>query len=232
MCPSRAPCPDQPNRGCGQPRAPFPVPGYPPGRAPVPGTGVRARRAEACPRRGNLDRPADPPGAPGFEVGGLPERLVAPGARRRCGSPFRRSGSRLPCRASGSNLTVPWRCRATSTWPGGSPEGGTGAAGAGGVAGHVDSRTGPTVFYRLREPRAGGPHRGHTGRRGPAAVRGRLEPELPQGRVPDRRRVRPHPGGELRLVTCAGAFHRARGSYRDNLVVFARLVGTDGRNQG
>jgi len=42
----------------------------------------------------------------------------------------------------------------------------------------------------------------------------------------------PTPAASSGLVTCAGAFHRARGSYRDNLVVFARLVGTDGRNQG
>jgi hypothetical protein len=30
---------------------------------------------------------------------------------------------------------------------------------------------------------------------------------------------------ELRLITCGGTFDRARGSYRDNLVVFARLAG-------
>jgi hypothetical protein len=33
------------------------------------------------------------------------------------------------------------------------------------------------------------------------------------------------PLGALRLITCAGDFDRARGSYRDNLVVFARLAG-------
>jgi hypothetical protein len=27
----------------------------------------------------------------------------------------------------------------------------------------------------------------------------------------------------LRLITCGGEFDRARGSYRENLVVFARL---------
>jgi hypothetical protein len=29
----------------------------------------------------------------------------------------------------------------------------------------------------------------------------------------------------LRLITCGGTFDRDRGSYRDNLVVYARLVG-------
>lgn len=35
----------------------------------------------------------------------------------------------------------------------------------------------------------------------------------------------PVPGAELRLITCGGVFDPAAGSYRDNLVVFARLVG-------
>ena len=35
----------------------------------------------------------------------------------------------------------------------------------------------------------------------------------------------PVPLAGLRLITCTGAFDRARGSYRDNLVVFARLAG-------
>ena len=33
------------------------------------------------------------------------------------------------------------------------------------------------------------------------------------------------PGAELRLITCGGAFDTATGSYEDNVVVFARLVG-------
>jgi hypothetical protein len=35
----------------------------------------------------------------------------------------------------------------------------------------------------------------------------------------------PAPWAALRLVTCGGDFDRARGSYLDNLVVFARLAG-------
>jgi hypothetical protein len=42
----------------------------------------------------------------------------------------------------------------------------------------------------------------------------------------------PTRAAELRLVTRIGTFDRIRHTYRDNLVVFARLVGTDGRNQG
>nr|WP_255411228.1 class F sortase [Blastococcus sp. TF02-9] len=35
----------------------------------------------------------------------------------------------------------------------------------------------------------------------------------------------PTPGAELRLITCGGTFDRATGSYTDNVVVFARLIG-------
>jgi hypothetical protein len=35
----------------------------------------------------------------------------------------------------------------------------------------------------------------------------------------------PVPSAALRLITCTGDFDRARSSYRDNLVVFARLAG-------
>jgi hypothetical protein len=31
----------------------------------------------------------------------------------------------------------------------------------------------------------------------------------------------PASGAELRLITCGGAFDRARGSYEDNVIVFA-----------
>ena len=34
-------------------------------------------------------------------------------------------------------------------------------------------------------------------------------------------------GPELRLITCGGDFHRAAHSYRDNVVVFARMIPRD-----
>jgi hypothetical protein len=64
------------------------------------------------------------------------------------------------------------------------------------IAGHVDSRTGPAVFYRLRDLRPG-----------------------------DQIRV-------LRLITCAGTFDRAQGSYRDNLVVSAIRVADGAKEAG
>jgi sortase (surface protein transpeptidase) len=100
------------------------------------------------------------------------------------------------------------------------------------IAGHVDSKTGPAVFYRLRELRAG--DRIDVTRADGSRLRFVVDTtqSFPKAEFPTAAVFGPTPEAELRLVTCAGAFDRARGSYRDNLVVFARLVGTDGRNQG
>ena len=46
---------------------------------------------------------------------------------------------------------------------------------------------------------------------------------FPKARFPTAAVFGPTPAAGLRLVTCAGTFDRDRGSYRDNLVVFARL---------
>ena len=100
------------------------------------------------------------------------------------------------------------------------------------IAGHVDSRTGPAVFYRLRELRAG--DRIEVTRADGTRLRFVVDSNqsFPKAGVPTGAVFGPTPAAELRMVTCAGTFDRSRGSYRDNLVVFARLVGTDGRNQG
>ena len=100
------------------------------------------------------------------------------------------------------------------------------------IAGHVDSRTGPAVFYRLRELRAG--DHIEVSRADGTRLRFVVDSNqsFPKAGFPTGAVFGPTPAAELRLVTCAGTFDRARGSYRDNLVVFARLVGTDGRNQG
>ncbi|XVQ08867.1 class F sortase [Spirillospora sp. CA-255316] len=88
------------------------------------------------------------------------------------------------------------------------------------IAGHVDSRTGPAVFYRLRELRAG--DRVEVDRADGSTARFRVTRVARHSKngVPDSV-YRPAPGPELRLVTCGGTFDRARGSYRDNIIVHA-----------
>ena len=94
------------------------------------------------------------------------------------------------------------------------------------IAGHVDSRTGPAVFYRLRDLRPGDQIRvvRADGSRLRFVVEGARS--YPKDGFPTGAVFGPVPGAALRLITCAGDFDRARGSYRDNLVVFARLAGT------
>jgi sortase (surface protein transpeptidase) len=96
-----------------------------------------------------------------------------------------------------------------------------GAAGPAVIVGHVDSRRGPAVFFRLRELRPG--DRIVVGLDGGAArsflverVERRPKEDLPVGRIWNRT-DRP----VLRLITCGGSFDRGTGHYRDNLIVYA-----------
>lgn len=99
-----------------------------------------------------------------------------------------------------------------------------GQAGPAVILGHVDSRDGPAIFYRLREL-APGDNITVTrtdGTRVTFAV-DRIERHA-KARFPTDDVYLPTLRPALRLVTCDGAFDRARGHYRDNLVVFADLV--------
>jgi len=93
------------------------------------------------------------------------------------------------------------------------------------IAGHVDSPSGPAVFYRLRDVAVGDPilverSDGSTARFVVTRVARHPKSAFPTGEV-----YGPTPGAELRLITCGGEFDRAAGSYRDNVVVYARAAG-------
>ena len=91
------------------------------------------------------------------------------------------------------------------------------------IAGHVDSKAGPGVFFRLRALRA---HDmiivrmsdGSQVRFTVDAVR-----DYPKSGFPTDLVYGPVPGAALRLITCGGSFDRAASSYRDNIVVYASL---------
>jgi sortase (surface protein transpeptidase) len=92
------------------------------------------------------------------------------------------------------------------------------------VAGHVDSRSGPAVFYRLHELRPGDEVRVvRADRRVVRFVVASLT-RYPKRALPGERLLGPATAPSLRLVTCAGAFDRRRHSYRDNLVVEAAVA--------
>jgi sortase (surface protein transpeptidase) len=101
-----------------------------------------------------------------------------------------------------------------------------GAPGPAVLIGHVDDRTGPDVFYRLRELRPGdeilvGQRDGSTTR----FIVGRLE-RHPKTALPTKRIWTTTSRPLLRLITCGGSFDHATGHYRDNLIVYAARAGS------
>jgi sortase (surface protein transpeptidase) len=96
-----------------------------------------------------------------------------------------------------------------------------GAAGPTVLLGHVDSHTGPAVFYRLGALRPGD---SVTVARADAALARFVVDrvgEFPKSSFPTAAVYGPTSRPELRMVTCAGPSH---GHYHDNLVVFAHLA--------
>jgi hypothetical protein len=92
------------------------------------------------------------------------------------------------------------------------------------IAGHIDSRLGPGVFFRLRLLRPG--DRVYIRRAdGTLAVFGvYAEQSYAKDRFPTQRVYGPAPGPELRLITCGGTFDAATGSYLSNIVVYAAQI--------
>ncbi|MER7278948.1 class F sortase [Dactylosporangium sp. NPDC000244] len=98
-----------------------------------------------------------------------------------------------------------------------------GDAGPAVLAGHVDSKTGPAVFYRLHELAAGDTVDVQRGD-GWLTFRVTASEHYAKAQFPSARVYGPTPVPELRLITCGGTFDQARHSYRDNLVVYAVLI--------
>ncbi|MGW4209029.1 class F sortase [Lentzea sp. NPDC004789] len=98
-----------------------------------------------------------------------------------------------------------------------------GDAGPAVIAGHVDSRTGPGVFFRLPELKPGAEVlvERKDGSRLTFVVNHTYS--TAKSAFPTAVVYGPTPLSELRLVTCGGEFDRAAGSYRDNVIVEAVL---------
>jgi sortase (surface protein transpeptidase) len=90
------------------------------------------------------------------------------------------------------------------------------------IAGHVDSRAGPAVFYKLRELQPGAAV--FVTRVDGSAVTftvSRVE-TYDKATFPTDAVFGATAGSELRLVTCGGEFDWGRRTYRSNIVVYAR----------
>ena len=97
-----------------------------------------------------------------------------------------------------------------------------GDAGPAIIAGHVDSKQGPAVFFRLHELKVGDTIEVARDERWLAFRVVDLE-RYPKDQFPTDKVHGPTPGAELRLITCGGAFNSQTRSYRDNVVVYAIL---------
>jgi hypothetical protein len=88
------------------------------------------------------------------------------------------------------------------------------------IAGHVDSRSGAAIFFKLRELTAGDRIEVV---RGGTVVRFTVTRTAwyPKTSFPTGLVYGPTPDSELRLITCGGVFDHSLRSYRDNLVVYA-----------
>jgi sortase (surface protein transpeptidase) len=101
-----------------------------------------------------------------------------------------------------------------------------GAAGPALLAGHVDSQSGPGVFFRLRDVAPGDRIEIDRSDGSVAAFVVSARTQTSKSAFPTDLVYAPTPGPELRLVTCGGGFDRSARSYQDNIVVQA--VAADG----
>jgi len=184
----------------------------------------------ATPRSGGGEptRPAAPRAAATATADAAPAEAVHPPAppARRAAPPVRIEiaaiGAHAPVIPLGLNrdgtLEVPTDFGDAGWWSGGPRPGERGPAV---IAGHLDSRTGPAVFFRLGELRAGDPIT--IVRSDGSRVRFLVQraaryrkASFPTARVYGATR-----GPTLRLITCSGDFDGASGHYVDNTVVYA-----------
>jgi sortase (surface protein transpeptidase) len=110
-------------------------------------------------------------------------------------------------------------------WFGPGPE--PGERGAAVIAGHVDNKTGPAVFFRLGRLRRGDAIRitvagGKTLRFTVAGLE-----HWPKARFPTKRVFGRTRAATLRLITCSGVFDHSTGHYLSDTVVYA-VRGTAG----
>jgi sortase (surface protein transpeptidase) len=92
------------------------------------------------------------------------------------------------------------------------------------VVGHVDSKSGPAVFYRLRALLRGDLIR--IVRSDGTVVRFRVQrsEHWPKSHFPSKRVYGPTSEAALRLVTCGGSFDAATGHYLENTIVYATRI--------
>jgi hypothetical protein len=128
-----------------------------------------------------------------------------------------------PIRLDSRGILTPPADTATAGWFASGPA--PGDVGPAVLAGHVDSTAGPGAFFRLGSMAVGDPV--VVTRADGTALRFTVTrvARFPKTAFPTAEVYGPTTDAELRLITCGGRFDRARHSYVDDVVVFARLTG-------
>ena len=217
--------PQPPAEGAAAPASPTPtatVATTPPrARSTPPASSSPSARSVAPPPAPAAPSPAPPPRAGPVDLGPIlpgspPMRLDIPSIDLHT-STFVDLG-----RGPDGSIEVPENFAAAGFYtPGPTP----GQFGPAVIAGHVDSREGPAVFYRLGALRAGatvsvGRRDGTTARFVVDKVAAYPKAQFPTTEVYGNTTSR----AELRLITCGGSFDDRSGHYVDNVVAFAHLV--------
>ena len=121
-------------------------------------------------------------------------------------------------RGQDNSIEVPRQPSLAGWWAGGSRPGQVGPAV---ILGHVDSKTGPAVFYRLDELAAGDEILVDRADQTTARFLVSSLASYPKTEFPSELVYYPTLRPELRLVTCGGPLDGSTRHYRDNLVVYA-----------
>lgn len=92
------------------------------------------------------------------------------------------------------------------------------------IAGHIDSKAGPAVFFRLDELGQGDEVVVHGADGTSVTFEVTGSGQYPKTELPDEVFGFGQPEPELRLITCGGSFDSAAGHYVDNLVVYTTVA--------
>jgi sortase (surface protein transpeptidase) len=98
-----------------------------------------------------------------------------------------------------------------------------GERGPGVLAGHIDSKKGPGVFYHLKDAPLGATIEVERNDGSVAQFVVTAKEQHNKDAFPTEHVYGPTKDAELRLITCGGTFNRATGHYTDNIIVFAKL---------
>jgi len=122
---------------------------------------------------------------------------------------------------SSGALQVPATAAVAGWYTGSSRPGATGAAV---IVGHIDSLSGPGIFYRLHLLRPGQQVYVRRADGTLAVFRVTEVHEYLKSRFPTVAVYGPTPNAQLRLISCGGAFDLATGHYLSNVIVYASLA--------